>query len=87
MGNHDLDAAAGDAGLQPRQPGQLGRGDGGTPGAAQHGLQNDLLQLLPQRNLLRACGRDLNTTGHFLGKCTFSPALSCGVCRILNVAK
>ena len=54
MGNHDLDAAPRDARFQPSQPGQLGRGDGWTPGTAQHGLQNNLLQLLPQRDLVRA---------------------------------
>jgi len=58
VGHDDLDAAPRDAGLQPSQPGQLGRGDGRTPGAAQHRLQNNLLQLLPQRNLPRACEED-----------------------------
>lgn len=53
MGNHYLDCASRDTGFKPSQPGQLGCGDGGTPGAAQHGLQNNLLQLFSQRNLLQ----------------------------------
>lgn len=60
MGNHYLDGTPWDAGFQSSQPGQLGRGDGRTPGAAHHGLQHYLLQLLPQRNLLWACKRNLN---------------------------
>lgn len=51
VGNHDLHGAPGDACFQPRQPGQLGRGDDWTPGAREHGLQNDLLQLFFQWNL------------------------------------
>jgi len=53
-GHQDLHPAARHAGLQPRQPGQLGGGDSGTARAAQHGLQHDLLKLLPQRDLVRA---------------------------------
>lgn len=89
MGNHNLNTAPRDAGFQPSQPGQLGRWDGRTPGAAKHGLQNNPLQLLPQWNLLRACKENLymKTRNHWWaislkGALQFCRVLKCTCTKI-----